>query len=393
MSTRNREPEVSGPLKFAPKWARMAEPEPAPARAGDRPASEARPANARPPERKSAAKSAAKPTERMSAAARHLAERDPLPAPSSLPQQPAPSWKPAKRPGSFEGDVAIMELRERMALAPDQPPEPPMRDDGRTLIGMVGRFAGLVALAAVAAYGFVWISASRNQSDDRGFALASDRNAPFGQRPAAPAVSRAGLGSASLNSGSFKTAVFQPPAAPADLTRSQDEAPAVDRPQLLAPVPWPAPDAGRALAARTRETARETPTTGAAALAAVPAPHAAPLPPAPAEAEVAIAAPPPAAAKSDNEAIATLLARGRTYLTNGDVSTARLAFRRAAEGGDAQAALALGGTFDPLVLKSLGAIGVAADPDQARGWYRKAAELGSRDAPQRLDQLARSTMR
>jgi TPR repeat protein len=117
------------------------------------------------------------------------------------------------------------------------------------------------------------------------------------------------------------------------------------------------------------------------------------LPPAPAEAEVAIAAPPAAAARSDNEDIATLLARGRTYLTNGDVSTARLAFRRAAEGGDAQAALALGGTFDPLVLKSLGAIGVAADPDQARGWYQKAAELGSRDAPQRLDQLARSTMR
>jgi hypothetical protein len=382
MSTRNREPEVSGPLKFAPKWARVAEP--APARAGDRPASEPRPANVRPPERKSAAKSAAE---------RHPTERNPAPVPPSLPQQPAPSWKPAKRPGSFEGDVAIMELRERMALAPDQPPEPPMRDDGRTVIGIVGRFAGLVALAALAAYGFVWISASRNQPDDRGFALAADKNAPFGQRPAVPSVSRAGLGPASLNSGSFKPAVFQPPAAPADLTRSQDEAPAVDRPQLLAPVPWPAPDAGRALAARTRETARETPTTGAAALAAVPAPHAAPLPPAPAEAEVAIAAPPAAAARSDNEDIATLLARGRTYLTNGDVSTARLAFRRAAEGGDAQAALALGGTFDPLVLKSLGAIGVAADPDQARGWYQKAAELGSRDAPQRLDQLARSTMR
>jgi hypothetical protein len=383
MSTRNREPEVSGPLKFAPKWARIAEP--APARTGDRPASEPRPANARPPARDSAAKSAAK-----SAAERHPAERKPLPAPPSPPEQPAPSWKPAKRPGSFEGDVAIKELRERMALAPDLPPEPPLRDDGGTVIGMVGRLAGLVALAAVAAYGFVWISAPRHQPDDRGFALAADQNAPFGLRPAAPAVSRAGLGPASLNSGSFKPAVFQPPAAPADLTRTRDEAPAVDRPQLLAPVPWPAPDAGRELAGRTRETARETPTTGAAAFAAVPAPHAAPLPPTQAEAEVAIAAP-PAAARSDNEDVATLLARGRTYLTNGDVSTARLAFRRAAEGGDAQAALALGGTFDPLVLKSLGAIGVAADPAQARGWYQKAAELGSRDAPQRLDQLARST--
>jgi hypothetical protein len=27
---------------------------------------------------------------------------------------------------------------------------------------------------------------------------------------------------------------------------------------------------------------------------------------------------------------------------------------------------------------------------QARGWYQKAAELGSRDAPQRLNQLAQS---
>jgi hypothetical protein len=366
MSTRDREPDVSGPLKFAPKWARMAEP----ARAGDRPVSEPRPANARPPERKSAA-------ERPPA--------EPKPAPPSVPQQPAPAWKPAKRPGSFEGDVAIKELRERMALAPDQPPEPPMRDDGGTVIRMVGRLAGLVALAAVAAYGFVWVSASRNQPD-RGFALAADQNAPFGQRPA---VSRAGLGPASLNSGSFRPAVFQPPAAPADLTQSQDEVPAVDRPQLLASVPWPAPDAGREFVAR----ARETPTTGAAALAAVSAPPAVPLPPTPADAEVAIAAPPPAAARIDNEGVATLLARGRTYLTDGDVSTARLAFRRAAEGGDAQAALALGGTFDPLVLKSLGAIGVAADPDQARAWYQKAAELGSRDAPQRLNQLARSTMR
>ena len=74
----------------------------------------------------------------------------------------------------------------------------------------------------------------------------------------------------------------------------------------------------------------------------------------------------------------------------GDVTAARLAFRRAAESGDAQAALALGGTFDPLVLKSLGAVGVAADPAQARAWYQKAAELGSRDAPQRLNQLAQS---
>ena len=171
-----------------------------------------------------------------------------------------------------------------MALAPDQPPEPPLRDDGRAVFGMVGRLAGLVALAAVAAYGFVWFSAPRNGLEDQGFALAAAQNALFGQRSAAPAVSRAGLGPASLNSGSFKPAVFQPPAVPAARADvPPDEAPAVDRPQLLAPVPWPAHDAGRDLA----DNRRETPTTGAAALAAVPAPHAAapPLPPTQAEAD------------------------------------------------------------------------------------------------------------
>ena len=378
MSKRDREPE--GPLKYAPKRARMAapQPEPVPARGGDRPASELRPANAGPLDRKAAPM-------------RKALERNPSPASPSRPREPAPPWKLAKQRGSFEGDVAIKELRERMALAPDQPPEPPLRDGGRAVFGMVGRLAGLAALAAVAAYGFVWVSGSRDRLNDGGFALAAAQNALFGQRTAAPAVSRAGLGPASLSSGSFKTAAYQPPAAAGvDLPRPQEEAPPVDRPQLLAPVPWPAPDAGRDLAGQYRET----PTTGAAALTAVPAPapHGAPPPRAtPAEPEIAIAAPAAAAPRIANEEIATLIARGRTNLANGDVSAARLALRRAAEGGDAQAALALGGTFDPLVLRGLGVVGVAADPDQARRWYQKAAALGSRDAPQRLNQLAQST--
>ncbi len=88
--------------------------------------------------------------------------------------------------------------------------------------------------------------------------------------------------------------------------------------------------------------------------------------------------------------MAALIARGQTYLANGDVASARLVFRRAAKTGDAQAALALGGTFDPIVLRSLGVIGVAADAAQARSWYEKAAELGSREAPHRIDQLAQA---
>ncbi len=395
MSAPDREPETQGPLKYAPKWARMA----APAHAHDAPASGPRSANPYPPERKPASERRPASERKHTSEPRPTLPRGPAmergpgmehspperksaapmrePEAPLQPREPAPPWRVAKQAGTFEGDVAVKELRERLALAPDQPPEPPLRDDRGAVFGMVGRLAGLAALAATAAYGFVWFSAP----GDQGFGLAAAQNALFGHR-AAPAVSRAGLSPPGLNGG-FKPAVFQLPAAKADVQPPPDEAPAVDRPQLLAPVPWP--DAGRDLADKPRETL----TTGAAALAAVPAaPEAAtPLPPA----AVAIAPPPPEAARIANEDLATYLARGRTSLANGDVAAARLALRRAADRGDAQAALALGGTFDPLVLKSLGAIGVAADPDQARDWYRKAAELGSRDAPQRLDQLARST--
>jgi TPR repeat protein len=80
--------------------------------------------------------------------------------------------------------------------------------------------------------------------------------------------------------------------------------------------------------------------------------------------------------------------RARTYLAAGDVAAARLVLRRAAERDDPQAALALGGTYDPTVLKRLGIISFHADPSQARDWYRKAAALGSADASLRLEQLA-----
>jgi TPR repeat protein len=99
-------------------------------------------------------------------------------------------------------------------------------------------------------------------------------------------------------------------------------------------------------------------------------------------------APPPSPAVSDREEIAALLVRGRAYIAEGDVAAARLVLRRAVERGDPQAALALGGTYDPLVLKRLGVISFVADPEQARNWYRKAAELGSADATVRLEQLA-----
>ena len=53
-----------------------------------------------------------------------------------------------------------------MALAPDLPPAPPLRRDRGASLGMMVRLAGLVTLAAIAAYGFVWISTPRPQAAD-----------------------------------------------------------------------------------------------------------------------------------------------------------------------------------------------------------------------------------
>jgi hypothetical protein len=52
-----------------------------------------------------------------------------------------PPWKLKGRPGA-EGDLAIKELREGMALAPDLPPEPPAGDNGGAMFGRVWRGAG-----------------------------------------------------------------------------------------------------------------------------------------------------------------------------------------------------------------------------------------------------------
>ncbi|MGA8291477.1 MAG: hypothetical protein WB820_03050, partial [Rhodoplanes sp.] len=90
----------------------------------------------------------------------------------------------------------------------------------------------------------------------------------------------------------------------------------------------------------------------------------------------------------DPEEIATLVKRGQDFIANGDLASARLVLRRAAEGGDAQAALLLGSTFDPATFERLKVLGSAPDPVQARAWYQRAADLGSAEAVRRLEPLA-----
>lgn len=104
------------------------------------------------------------------------------------------------------------------------------------------------------------------------------------------------------------------------------------------------------------------------------------------------AAPPPisAAAAPDHSEIARLLVRARDSLSRGDVASARVSLRRAAERDDPQAAFALGGTYDPTELKRIGIpyFRSYADLAKAREWYSRAADLGSADASSRLGELS-----
>jgi TPR repeat protein len=90
----------------------------------------------------------------------------------------------------------------------------------------------------------------------------------------------------------------------------------------------------------------------------------------------------------DSDEVAALLKRGEGFIASGDLASARLVLKRAAEAGDAQAALSLAGTFDPIVLDRLGLQGQKADIENARTWYQRAQELGSAAAPRRLQYLA-----
>ena len=96
----------------------------------------------------------------------------------------------------------------------------------------------------------------------------------------------------------------------------------------------------------------------------------------------------PAVRALDAEQIKLLMKQGEQFIAAGDVVTARIAFQRAAEAGDAKAAVALGATYDPTVLAKLGVVGLSADIAKARSWYEKAEKWGSPDAKQRLELLA-----
>jgi len=199
--------------------------------------------------------------------------------------------------------------------------------------------------------------------------------------------------------------------APASLGGGQGEAapPPAPPPQRVASVAAPEP---RIAAPEAQAVYRSRP---AEAAAAAPAVAAAPAKPAemaynsqPSREEIQAAyqsamkggqvaavapvAPPPqpaapAARRMDPDELAGLLKRARSLLAVGDISAARLLLERAADAQEAEAALMLGTTYDPLVIGNQDMRSITPDPAMARQWYQKAAALGSADARRRLSQI------
>jgi len=241
----------------------------------------------------------------------------------------------------FEGDLAIMELRERPTLDPAAVPEPPPRERSPSA-GLLARVAGAAGLAALAAFFMV------------------------GTAPFSLAVKAEGDGAPSLWA-RFTGKPARMPASEAAPAAADATAPAalVERFAAMQPADAvPAPIPMRAVQTVAIQVAPE------------PAP---------------VAAPPRPRTSSrtlDPDEITILYRRSQDLITQGDIAGGRLLLTRAAEAGDARAALALGATYDVAVLGKLAVLGVVADAGKAKAWYAKAAELGSGEAVKRLEVLA-----
>jgi hypothetical protein len=88
------------------------------------------------------------------------------------------------------------------------------------------------------------------------------------------------------------------------------------------------------------------------------------------------------------EAVPELLAQGDARFAAGDLASARLLYERAANAGDAQAALRLGQSYDPYFLAFTHFTKVRGSPATAAQWYLQADKLGAAEAQGLLRALA-----
>jgi TPR repeat protein len=431
-------PSKDGPLNYAPKKVRHPEPAPDPAGA---------------PSKADSAGQNASPKREASG----LAE---------------PPWRWSRQRGAFAGDIAAVELRNRLALAPDRLPEPP------PALSTSPRYRRLAVVVIVAAVGFVGyqlgstppsappdLAPHFGQSGQQ--ALASKRSLPaaypspavdsnsLAGQPGVGHLSAGGAVDTARGASTGPTMVNAAPAAqpsqpvlssaatakeialPSNQQRSRAAAPrqAVSRQLTVGAVrPLQVDEAARLTVSAADAGANAAVVIGRLAPGSIlsagtqVAPNTWRL--SAEELKRAVIAPPrgfvgvmavslelrladdsvadrkdlrlewsarnvtasaqPASRQHDAEEIAVMIKSGADLMANRDFAAARLMYQRAAEAGSAMAAFALAETYDPLMVGKLNVRGgISPDFTLAATWYEKAKALGSSEAPERLERLAR----
>lgn len=177
------------------------------------------------------------------------------------------------------------------------------------------------------------------------------------------------------------------PAEPAAPPQAMNPMPAAAMPE---PTSAPEPTATSASDSPASEaSAAAAPASSGAAVLPQASQQPAPAASAPAAASLAVAASagPGTGIRLPTEETEALLGRGDQLLARSDIATARLFYQRAAEGGEAQAALRLAATYDPAFLAQAGLTAVRGDRAAAARWYRQARALGAVEAEPLLTSL------
>jgi TPR repeat protein len=340
--------------------------------------------------------------------------------------------RPSKQRGAFVGDVAITELRNKLALAPDRLLAPPPSLSTGPKYTSAGRLAGVVVAAMAGVIGYQWGSAPPSprpqpevpsgQSNQQG--LASKRSVAyppqsvqpiFASPAAAKAVvlqpneqkSRDAASSSRAMSPQLMVSAVRPQQADeaARLTVTAKDAGAnaavviggLARGSALSVGTQVGPNTWRLSVEEVTRAVITPPRSFVGAMALTLELRRADNTVAdrkdlqlewPSRSVLAPANSQPR--RHDAAEVASIMKKGAELMANGDVSGARLLYRRLAEEGEALAAFALAEAYDPLVLrKSSNTRGIAPDVAMAQSWYEKAKNLGSIAAPDRLGRLAR----
>jgi hypothetical protein len=258
------------------------------------------------------------------------------------------SRKRSKSKPQFSGDRAMLELQRQLVLNPDLIPEPPA--EGHSIAApIIFRLFGVVGFAAFIAWSIVSYSETK--------------------KAAAPRLVDTIVSVGLADAPSVQPIIAAQTEEPISTTPQSTAVAAATSAPLIAPQNIPPTTSASSPPLDTAAVG------GAGSTAATASPSAA-------------SSNDRALAQLDADELEMLLKRGKDFLADGDLASARLLLRRAAEGGNAEAALVLGTTFDPLVIQRLGVLGAHPDIGQARQWYQRAAELGSNTASQRLAKLA-----